>query len=86
MTKNKLYILPKTSQSAHSMARGNLSKSSELVTNTTAASKYLRGQEYASLEIPSFRPHLIKFSKTVFYEVNLASQYSNLKFSGAYTK
>ena len=28
---------------------------------------------------PSFRPHLIKFSKTVFYEVNLVSQCSHLE-------
>ena len=55
----------------HSMAIANLNKSDELVTNTTAAS--------ASIEIPPFRPHFIKFSKTVFYEVNLTSQHSHLE-------
>ena len=29
--------------------------------------KYLGGPESASIEIPSFRPHLIKFSNTFFY-------------------
>ena len=42
-------------------------------------STYLRGPEYASIEIPPFRPHFIKFSKTVFYEVNLTSQQSHLE-------
>ena len=56
------------------------------VTNTTAASKYvqctyLRGQESASIEISSFRPHFINFSKTVSYEVNLTTQHSHLEVS-----
>ena len=38
-----------------------------------------RGPESASTEIPPFRPHLIKFSKTVFYEANLTSQHSQLE-------
>ena len=66
----------------HSMARANLNKSVWLVTNTTTALKYipnLGGPESASIEIPSFRPHFIKFSKTVFYEVNLVSQCSQLE-------
>ena len=42
-------------------------------------STYLRGWESASIEIPSFRPHFIKSSKTVFYEVNLTSQRSHLE-------
>ena len=37
-------------------------------------STYLRGPESASIEIPSFRPHFIKFSKTVSYEVNLTAR------------
>ena len=36
---------------------------------------YLRGPESASTEIHPFRSHFIKFSKTVFYEVNLTSQH-----------
>ena len=31
------------------------------------------------MEIPPFRPHFIKFSKTVFYEVNLTSQCLHLE-------
>ena len=58
------------------MAIANLDKSKELVTNTTAASKY---NVSASMEIPPFRPHFINFSKTVFYEVNLTSQRSHLE-------
>ena len=42
-------------------------------------STYLGGPESASIEIPPFRPHFIKFSKTVFYEVNLTSQRSHLE-------
>ena len=61
----------------HSMARANLNKSEVVLTNTTAA--YLRGPESASIEIPLFRPHFIKFSKDVFYEVNLVSQCSHLE-------
>ena len=34
---------------------------------------YLWGPESASIKIPPFRPHFIKFSKIVFYEVNLTS-------------
>ena len=40
---------------------------------------YLGGPESASIEIPSFRPHFIKFSKTVFYVVKLVSQCSHLE-------
>ena len=44
------------------------------------ASKYiLKGPESASIEIPSFRPQFIKFSKTVFYEVNFVTQCSHLE-------
>jgi hypothetical protein len=42
-------------------------------------STYLRGPESTSIEIPTFRPHLIKFSKTVSYELNLTSQQSHLE-------
>ena len=58
----------------HSMARANLNKSVWLVTNTIAATK-----KGPSIEIPPFRPHFLKFSKTVSYEVNLTSQYSLLQ-------
>ena len=52
----------------HSMARANLNKSEVFLTNTTAASKCicLGGPESASIEIPPFRPHFIKFSKLFF--------------------
>ena len=40
---------------------------------------YLRGTEFASSEIPPFRPHFIKFSKTASYVVNLTSQHSHLE-------
>jgi hypothetical protein len=46
------------------MARVNLNKSEHLVTNTTAASKCIaRVPESATIEIPLFRPHFIKFEK-----------------------
>ena len=62
------------------MARGNLNKSEELVTNTAESKHtYLGGPESASIEIPPFRPHFIKFSKSVFYQVNLVSQCSYLE-------
>ena len=41
---------------------------------------YLGGPESASIDIPPFRSHFIKFSKTVFYEVNLVSQCSHLEY------
>ena len=66
----------------HSMARANLNKSVWLVSNTTTAqhqSTYLGGPESVSIEIPPFKPHFIKFSKTIFYEVNLVSQCSHFE-------
>ena len=58
------------------MARGNLNKSEELVTNTAESKHtYLGGPESASIEI---RSHFIKFSKTVSHEVNLTLQHSHL--------
>ena len=64
----------------HSMARVNLNKSEELVTNTTAASKYIpKSPESTSIEILSLRPHFIEFKKIVFYIVNLVSQCSHLE-------
>ena len=57
------------------MAIANLNKSEELVTNTTAASKYIPNINGNA----PFRPHFIKFSITVFYEVNLTSQRSHLE-------
>ena len=50
-------------QTKHSMASVNLNKSPESV----------------SIEIPPFKPHFIKFSKTVSYEVNLVSHCSHLE-------
>ena len=40
---------------------------------------YLRCPESTSIEIPLFRLHFIEFSKTLSYEVNLASQCSHLE-------
>ena len=54
------------------MARANLNKSEKVLTNTTAASNYIPRRI-------RIRPHYIKFSKTVFYEVNIAEQCSHLK-------
>ena len=42
-------------------------------------STYLRGPESASIEIPPNRPHIINFSKTVSFEVNLTLQHSHLE-------
>ena len=42
-------------------------------------STHPKGPESASIEIPPFRSDLIKFSKTVFYEVNFVSQCSLLQ-------
>ena len=53
--------------STHSMATANLKKNEDLVTNTTAASKYIPRRTRISIYWnPSFRPHFIKgvFSKT----------------------
>ena len=55
-----------------------------LRSSTTTASKYIgthypRGPESASIEIPPFRPHFIKSSKTVYYELNLTSKHSHLE-------
>jgi hypothetical protein len=41
---------------------------------------YLRGPESASIEMPPFRPHFIKFSKTVF------TYFETLTFRGTFTK
>jgi hypothetical protein len=65
-----------------SMARANLNKSKNVLTSTTSTSKYVvhtqKAQNLYQLKSPPFRPHFIKFSKTVFYEVNLVSQCSHL--------
>ena len=48
------------------------SKSEELVSNTTVASKYIlthvRCPESGSIDIPPFKPRFIKLLKDVFYE------------------
>ena len=41
-------------------------------------STYPRDPESVSIEIPPFKIHLIKFSKSVFYYLNLVSQCSHL--------
>ena len=62
------------------MTRANLNKSKFFFTSTTTASNYIpRGLESASIEMPPFRSHFIKISKTVFYEVYLVSQCSHLE-------
>ena len=40
---------------------------------------YPWGPKSVSIESPPFRPHFIKFSKIVFYEVDLVSQCSHLE-------
>ena len=56
----------------HSMAIANLNKSEDFVTNmyhcSIKLSTYLGGPELASIEIPPFRPHFIKFQKKFFLD------------------
>ena len=67
-----IMIIPRS----HSMARANLNKSEWLVTNTTAASKYIPKRPRICINWnPPFRPHFIKVSKAV----NLTSQHSHLE-------
>jgi hypothetical protein len=62
------------------MARANLNKTEWLVTNTTAASKYIpKRPRICNNWNPPLGPHYIKFSKTASYEVNLTSQHSHLE-------
>ena len=58
------------------MAMGNLKKSKETTPITTTAFKgsTLEDHFLQELKSPPFGPHLMKFSKTVSYEVNLAAQ------------
>ena len=58
-----------------------MNKSEKLVTNTTAASKYIPKScpESASIKIPPYRPHFIKLSEAVFYEVNQRYTYRVLQ-------
>ena len=50
------------------------------MTNTTTASKYMPKRPRICINgNPPFRPHIIKISKTVLYEVNLTSQFSHLE-------
>ena len=55
---------------------GNLNKDEETKPTGTTALKVApaRGPLSTRMKIPPFGPHFIKFSKTVSYEVNLASQ------------
>ena len=70
-----------SSPSVHSMARANLKKVNGWWWQIPPQhqSTYLRSPESASIEIPPFRLYFIKFSKTVFYEVNLVSQCLHLE-------
>ena len=63
------------------MAMGNLNKDKETKPTGTTALKVApaRGPLSTRMKIPPFGPHFIKFSKTVSYEVNLASQSSHLE-------
>ena len=65
------------------MARVNLNKIEEFFDKYYHSIKvhttYLRAPESASIEIPPFRPHFVKFPKPVSYEVNLTSQHSHLE-------
>ena len=62
------------------MARANLKKvkTSQLLLQQHQ-STYPKGPESASIQIPTFRTLFIKFSKTVFYQVNIVSQYLHLE-------
>ena len=71
-------------QSIHT---ANLNKSEELVQIPPQhLSTYLSDPKSASIETPSFRPHFIRFSKTVSFKVNLDSQCSHLDGRGTFTK
>ena len=62
------------------MSRANLYKNKKVLTNTTAASKFIPRRTWISINWnPPFRSHSKNFSKTVFYEVNLVSQCSHLE-------
>ena len=54
--------------SSHSMAKKSLNRSEKN-----------QDQNYSSIKIPSFGLHFKKVSKTVSYDLNLASQRSNLE-------
>ena len=57
----------------HSMARANLNKSEELVTNTTAASKYIPKRHSIYINL------LHKIFKNCFYEANITPKHSHLE-------
>ena len=60
------YIYPKLYISSHSIPRSNLNRGEGLVTNISAASKYLRAPESSTIEIPPFQISLNKFFKNCF--------------------
>ena len=62
------------------MAKANLNESEKLVTNATAASKYIPKRPRICINCnPPFRPHFINIFKTVFHKVNLTLQHSHLE-------
>ena len=64
----------------HGMAIANLNKSEELVTNTTAASKYMPKRPRICINgNPLFQTSPDKIFKNCFYEVNLTLQCSHLQ-------
>ena len=65
----------------HSMAKANLNKSEELVTNAIPQHQntYLRSPESTSIEILPFRLYFIRFPGTVFHDVNLVPQFLHLE-------
>ena len=64
MKKNRGSPLGSTTQYGQSQSEKELKTSQLLLPQHQ--STYPRGLESASIEFPSFRPHFIKFSKTVF--------------------
>ena len=70
------FILFKSTDVSHSMARANLNKSEDLVTNTTQhQSTYLGDPESTSIEIPLSDPNLLSksTSKCEHFETNFNS-------------
>ena len=64
----------------HNMVRANLTKNEWMVTNSTAASKYIPERPGICINWnPPFQTSFIKLSKTGSYEVNLTSQHSHLE-------
>ena len=69
-------------QNTHSMARVNLNKSEELVTNTTAASKYIPKRSRICIN----RNSPFQTSHHKFFKNGYSSQHSHLEVLLSFTK